>query len=196
MRTFEWAIEDIVAAYPWLTLEADAAMAVALTQQAVPPCDFLVEIDGFGLADLDEDRQFVLRLTWTTETAARARRMLRTKQRSPIAEGGAIALAALLFSHLLPGSEWEVTIRGDGADYWLPKLSRALEISGTERYTEMARRKSKKRTQLLANSSGAGWVRCDLLFRGIQPPDTMVVSFTTKGVINGQYEEWNQNAVA
>jgi hypothetical protein len=75
MRTFEWAIEDIVAAYPDLALEESAAMAIVLADVSPLPCEFLVRIDGFDLADLDEEKEFILRLTWNARTAAQATRV-------------------------------------------------------------------------------------------------------------------------
>ena len=47
-----------------------------------------------------------------------------------------------------------VTREGDRADYWLPRLRCALEISGTEHRREVPRRHREKIIQLLANSQG------------------------------------------
>ncbi len=44
-----------------------------------------------------------------------------------------------------------VTEQGDRADYWLPRLKCALEISGTQRSRELPRRQRDKTAQLLAN---------------------------------------------
>jgi hypothetical protein len=62
------------------------------------PCDFLVQLDGFHLEELEDEPRFAMNVTWTAETAAV--RMDRTERRTPIIEGAAIALAALLFAHL------------------------------------------------------------------------------------------------
>ena len=48
MQTFEWAIEDIIAAHPNLYLEHCAVMAVALMSHlSASPCEFSVECEGF-----------------------------------------------------------------------------------------------------------------------------------------------------
>jgi hypothetical protein len=154
MRTFEWAIEDIIIGYPSLGLEDYAAMAVALMKRTAPPCEFLVQIDGFDVDDLHAEEQFLLRVTWNAETESRADRIGRTRQRAQIVEGGAIGLTVLLLGHLIHGSDLKVTIRGDAADFWLPRLHHALEISGTERVDEIARRHREKRRQVLGNSLG------------------------------------------
>jgi hypothetical protein len=154
MRTFEWAIEDIVPAFPSLALEHYALKAVAVMKAVAAPCDFLVQLDGFHLHSLEDESEFVMNVTWTSETAAAAARMHRTEQRTPIIEGAAIAVAALLFAHLLPDSEMQVLTRGSRVDYWLPKRNQAVEISGTEQIRELARRLRQKRTQLRANPFG------------------------------------------
>jgi hypothetical protein len=77
-----------------------------------------------------------------------------TEQPGPIVERAAVALAALAFAHLIPDGQMRVTRRGDRADYWLPRLRCALEISGTEQARELSRRHRKKTVQLLANRRG------------------------------------------
>jgi hypothetical protein len=140
--------------FPSLALDHFALKAVAVMKTLAVPCDFLVQLDGFHLEELEDEPQFTMNVTWTAETAAAAARMDRTEQRTPIIEGAAIALAALLFAHLLPESEMHVMSRGAGADYWLPRRNQAVEISGTEQFKEMARRVRQKRKQLLANPFG------------------------------------------
>jgi hypothetical protein len=44
-----------------------------------------------------------------------------------------------------------VTVQGQRADYWLPQLRCALEISGTERGRDLPRRHKVKAAQVLAN---------------------------------------------
>ena len=154
MRTFEWAIEDIIDAYPLLGLDDYAAMAVALLRREPPPCEFLVQIQGFTIDDLESEDQFNLNVTWNPRTRARAERLERTKQRASIVEGAAVAMTALLISHLIKDSDWGVTLRGDGPDYWLPRLKHALEITGTERFAELARRRREKKRQVLGNARG------------------------------------------
>jgi hypothetical protein len=152
MRTFDWAIEDILAAHPGLYLEHCAVMAVALMSRlARPPCEFLVECQGFSPHALGGERRFSLRVTWAERTALAAGRVWRTEQPRPIVERAAVALAALLFAHLIAGGRLRVTNEGDRADYWLPRLRRALEVSGTEHGRELRRRQREKVAQLLAN---------------------------------------------
>src|SRR5579859_3907670 len=140
MRSFEWAIEDIVPAFPSLVLNHYAVKAVALMKPIGMPCDFLVNLEGFQLDALEGEKQFLMNVVWNRETAAAAERMERTEQRTPIVEGAAIALAALLFARLVPDSDMHVMSRGMRADYWFPKRHEVVEISGTERFSQLARR--------------------------------------------------------
>jgi hypothetical protein len=81
----------------------------------------------------------------------KAERVWRTEQTRPIVERAAVALAALAFAHLGPGGQLRVTDEGDRADYWLPRLRCALEISGTEHKHELSRRHRERVVQMLAN---------------------------------------------
>ncbi len=155
MRLFEWAIEDVVAAHPHLYLEHCAAMAVALmSRQSASPCEFRVECEGFSPPALEGDTNFVLRVAWTEQTAVTAERVWLTEQPTPIIERAAVALAALTFAHLIRDGQMRVTEAGQRADYWLPGLRCALEISGTGRSRELPRRHREKTTQMLANPRG------------------------------------------
>src|SRR5881396_2056248 len=120
MLTFEWAIEDVFAAYPALSLEHAAAMAVALMRIDEAPCHFAVQVDGLAIDSLEEESQFILKVCWSPETEASAERMERTEQRTPMVERAAIAMAALLLSHFLLDRDMEVMNQTDRADYWLP----------------------------------------------------------------------------
>ena len=91
MKTFEWAIEDIVAAYPALCLDDFIAVAVLLMKDDGPTGNFVVQLEGLDLPDLDGDREFNLRVTWSSVTEARANRIERTRQRKAIVEEAAIA---------------------------------------------------------------------------------------------------------
>jgi hypothetical protein len=52
MHTFEWAIEDIVAAHPNLYVEHYMVMAVALmSHHTTSPCEFILECEGFRPLD-------------------------------------------------------------------------------------------------------------------------------------------------
>ena len=77
--------------------------------------------------------------------------MWQTEQRTPIVERAAVALTALLLPKLLPGGDMHVTRIGERADYWLPGLRCALEVSGTEHARELSRRHREKVGQLLSN---------------------------------------------
>lgn len=152
MRTFEWAIEDIMAAYPDLYLEHCAVMAVALmSQQAASPCEFVVECEGFSPPALGSEMSFFMQVSWTGQTALKAQRVWRTEQPKSIVERAAVALAALLFAHLIPDGQMRATREGERADYWLPRLQCALEVSGTGSRRELPRRHREKVAQVLSN---------------------------------------------
>jgi hypothetical protein len=171
MRSFEWAIEDIVAAHPDLYLEHCAVMAVALmSRQSASPFEFTVECEGFSPGDLEGDTRFLLRVAWQEQTAGTAARAWLTEQPKPIVERAAVGLAALAYAHLIPGGQMRVTEQGQRADYWLPRLRCALEISGTERSREMPRRHREKMAQVLANAwhwDGYVFVACFGAARGL-----------------------------
>jgi hypothetical protein len=152
MRTFEWAIEDIEMAHPDLYVDHCAVMAVAqMSSVSASPCDFLVECEGFSPPDLEGDTSFLLRVAWEAQTELTAGRARATEQPKAILERAAVGLAALLFAHLIPGGEMRVTDQGQRADFWLPRLRRALEISGTRQRTELPGRHRQKIAQMLAN---------------------------------------------
>jgi hypothetical protein len=152
MRAFEWPIEDIVTAHPDLYLEHCAVMAVAMMgRHSASPGEFLVECEGFRPPDLEDDTRFLLRVAWDEQTAVAAARVWLSEQPKPIIERAAVGLAALTFAHLIPDGQMRVTDQGQRADYWLPRLRRALEISGTGQSRDLARRHRDKTAQLLAN---------------------------------------------
>lgn len=152
MRTFEWPIEDILAAHSDLYLEHCVVMAVALmSNQSDSPCEFRLDCEGFSPPELGGESNCLARVTWTKQTAVAAARIRLTEQRKPILERAAVALAALVFAHLIAGGQMRVTEQGERADYWLPKLRCALEISGTENSRDVSRRQREKTSQMLAN---------------------------------------------
>ena len=152
MRAFEWPIEDIVPAHPDLYLEHCAVMGVALmSRQSASPCEFLVECEGFSPAGLEGENTFLLQVAWNEQTAITAERVWLTEQPNPIIERAAVALAALTFAHLIRDGQLRVTQQGERADYWLPRLRCALEISGTEQSRELSRRHREKTAQMLGN---------------------------------------------
>lgn len=181
-QVFEWAIEEIVPAHPHLYLEHCAAMAVAVMSRALnggaeAGYELTVECHGFSPPTLDGATAFAVRVCWTEETAVRAARILLTEQRSPIVERAAVALAALLFAKLIPDGELRVTRIGEHADYWLPILHAALEVSGTEQARELNRRHREKAAQVLSNP--VGW-----------PGYALVCCFgSTQGLVRWSYHE-------
>jgi hypothetical protein len=152
MVTFTWNIEDIVLAHPDLYLEHCAAMAVAVMQEySRSPCEFVVECAGFCPQRLQGGNEFKVEVAWSEETALRANRLQRTEQRTPILERAAVALASLSLAQFVPNGQMRVTRQGDRADYWLPRLRCALEVSGTRTPSEFRRRCRQKTVQVLAN---------------------------------------------
>jgi len=122
-----------VAAHPNLYVEHYMVMAVALmSQHTTSPCEFMLEWAGFCPLALGGETQCLLRVSWTEQTALKAQRIWHTEQPTSIVERAAVALAALLLAKLLPDGQMQVTKLGDRADYWLPRLQCALEVSGTE----------------------------------------------------------------
>jgi large subunit ribosomal protein L7/L12 len=95
MQTFEWAIEDIIAAHPNLYLEHCAVMAVALMSRlSASPCEFTVECEGFSPPALSGETAFRLRASWAEQTALKAQRVWHTEQPKSIVERAAVAVAA------------------------------------------------------------------------------------------------------
>ncbi len=152
MRTFDWAIEDILESHEGLYLDHCAAMVVAvLSRLTSPPCEFLVHCEGFSLPDLRDADVFLARIGWGTEMARAAKRIRRAEQRKPIVERAAVGIAALLFAQLIPEGRLRVTRHGDRADFWLTESRCALEISGTENRYEILQKLREKTAQMLAN---------------------------------------------
>ena len=63
-------------------------------------------------------------------------------------------MAALCFGRLVPGARMRVTRIGGHADYWLPELRCALEVSGTVSPRDFSRRHRQKVRQVLSNPLG------------------------------------------
>jgi len=152
MKIVEWEIEDILAAHPDLYLEHCTVMAVALmSRHSISPCEFTIECEGFSPLALDGETRFLMRVSWAEQTAIKASRVWRTEQSKSILERAAVAMAALLFAQLIPNGQMRVAKQGDRADYWLPYLQCALEVSGTENHREIPRRHREKIAQVLSN---------------------------------------------
>lgn len=148
-------MNDVFAAHPDLYLEHCAVMAIALLAPASQAsCRFRVQCKNISAPDLEPNCAIDLDIRWTTELLSKSRRVRRTEQRKPMIERAAIAIAALLFSHFVPDSQIRVTRQGERADYWLPQIQCALEVSGTENASEVARRHRMKTKQVLENPLG------------------------------------------
>lgn len=152
MQIIDCAIEEIIAAHPGLYLEHCAVMAVALlSRNHAPPAEFRVQCEGLPLPTLRKQPGFLLRVSWSEPTALKARRVWQTEQPKPIVERAAVAMAALLFARFVPRGQMRVTREGERADYWLPQLQCALEVSGTTAARELPRRQREKIAQVLGN---------------------------------------------
>jgi hypothetical protein len=152
MRVFEWPIETIIARHPDLYLEHCAVMAVAqMSRGSASRGEFLVQCEGFSPHILHGESSFLLRVSWDPQSISGAKRVLFTEQRIPIVERAAVGIAALLFAHFVPGGSMRVTRRGERAEYWLPELKCALEISGTASLRQFRYRYRQKVAQMLAN---------------------------------------------
>ena len=152
MRTFEWPIEEIATAHAGLYLDHCAVMAAAMMSRlSASPCEFLVECEGFQPPRLEGESRFLLRVSWSRRTAQAAKRVWRAEQPKPVVERAAVALAALVYGRLIPGGRLRVTDEGESADFWLPRLQSALEISGTQRREALPDRHREKVAQVLAN---------------------------------------------
>jgi hypothetical protein len=71
-----------------------------------------------------------------------------------VVELASVALAFTLARRVLGLKYLVVTNRGEGADYRAPTASRVLEVSGTERLSELGRRQREKAAQALRNPFG------------------------------------------
>ena len=155
MQTVNVAVETIIDAHPNLYLDHCVVMCVALmSQHSSSPCEFVVNCSGFEPSGFEEASAFRLNVTWEESTAQKAKRMVETEQLKPIVERATIALAALLFAIFFEDGEMRVTGYGESADYWLPRMQYALEISGTANPRYLSRRHHEKIGQVLNNPLG------------------------------------------
>ncbi len=152
MRIFDCPVESIIAKHPDLYLEHCAVMAVAqLSGQSQSPAELVVDCEGFAPNAMQSESSFLLRVAWDPQPEKKANRLRLTEQSTPIIERAAVAMAALLFGHFVPNGAMRVTMQGDRADYWLPGLRCALEISGTAALRRFGARCKQKSAQMLAN---------------------------------------------
>lgn len=152
MQTFDFPIEELVPAHPNLYLEHCVVMAVAMMSAcSSSPCEFVLRCEGFDLPELKTSEVVIVRISWSEVTAFKAKRLWQTEQPKPIIERAAVALAALLIARFIPDAKLQVTREGERADYWLPVLQLALEISGTTQARLLAGRHREKIKQMLSN---------------------------------------------
>jgi hypothetical protein len=122
-----------------------------MSRHSASPCEFIVQCEAIDLPALRGQPSFLLRVKWSDLTAFKAQRVWQTEQSKSIIERAAVALAALLFAHLVPDGQMRVTREGERADYWLWRLHCALEISGTTQPRQLPGRHREKIKQALGN---------------------------------------------
>ena len=90
-------------------------------------------------------------IVWTDETEAQARKAERSYGQREVTENGAIGICGVAFSALSEGLITEVTLHGDGVDYWVDDRRAVLEVSGIHsgRPADLARRVRVKTGQLM-----------------------------------------------
>ena len=155
MPTFKCAIEKISDWHPYLFLEAHiAACVAAMRLHSSSPAIFEVTCENIVSDWLGEEKQFMLEVSWSAETARNAERLRATIQRKPLVEMAASALAFILTPNIVNLGQLDVTDYGDRADYRSLDMPSVLEISGTETASELARRHREKVAQALDNPFG------------------------------------------
>jgi len=92
-----------------------------------------------------------MQVSWTDATAEKAERLRATMPASEVVELAAVALAFVLARRVLGLRQLVVTSSGERADYRAPRVSRVLEVSGTETLSELGRRHREKVVQALRN---------------------------------------------
>lgn len=110
-----------------------------------------------------------MRVSWSEATAWKAVRVWESEQPKAVVERAAVGLAALTFGHLIPDGQMRVTRVGERADYWVPRMKCALEVSGTEHLSEVPRRHRQKTVQVLQNPlrwNGFVFICCFVAPRG------------------------------
>ena len=155
MHTFRCAIEKISDWHPRLFLEAHIVACVAVMRScSASPAVFEVTCENIVSDWLGEETQFALVVSWSEETERKAERLRATIQTKPIVEMAALALAFILTPNVVNLGQLDVTNYGDRADYRSLDLPCALEVSGTETASELARRHREKIAQALENPFG------------------------------------------
>ena len=145
-------IEDLQNWHPRLFLEPHIVACVAvLSQYSDSPATVNVDCRDIETDRLEGGSELRLELSWSLETLEKANRLRATIQSNPLLEMGSCALAFLLVHQLLRAGQLDVTQYGNRADYRFLDIQCVLEISGTERHSELERRHREKVNQALAN---------------------------------------------
>jgi hypothetical protein len=146
------AIEDLGAWHPYLYTEPYTAAFVAVTgQYSVSPAEFLVDCEGVKSRWLGKARGFPLEISWTEDTIDKAERLRATMPARSLLELAAVAVALVLVHRVVPLGTLNVMENGGRADHRSARVRRVLEVSGTERLAELARRRREKVARALAN---------------------------------------------
>jgi hypothetical protein len=154
-RTLRCRIEDLQDWHPWFFLEPQiVACAAVLARHGRPPAVFNVDCLNVESSWLGDAEQFRLQVSWSPETAEKARRLRATVQSKPLVELAATALALVITHHVLSLGQLDVTRYGDRTDYRSTRISCMLEVSGTETPSELGRRHRQKIAQASLNPRG------------------------------------------
>jgi hypothetical protein len=133
-RTLRCAIEEVAGWYPPLFLEPHIVACVAvLSRYTESPAVFAVECANVVSRWLGQATAFTLEVSWSPETAEKAKRLRATMQAKPLVEMASVGLAMALAHRAVPLGQLDVTDYGHRADYRSLSLSRVMEISGTAR---------------------------------------------------------------
>jgi hypothetical protein len=148
----ECVIEELQDWHPRLFLEPHIVACVAvLSQYSDSPAIVHIDCHDIESEQLEGGSELKLKLSWSSATLEKANRLRATIQRNPLLEMGSCALGFLLVHQLLPSDQLDVTQYGNRADYRFLDAQCVLEISGTERGSELERRHREKVIQALAN---------------------------------------------
>lgn len=157
MRTLRCAIEDLESWYPRLFLEPHIVACVAvMSRYSEPPADFDAACENVTSRWLGQDSAFRLEISWTTQTAVKAGRMVATMQQKPVVELASVAIAFVIARRILALGQLDLNDYGERADYRSPSAGFVLEVSGTEDISALGRRHREKVTQALQNTYGWG----------------------------------------
>jgi hypothetical protein len=148
----DYTIEQILLDHPGLFVGSFVVCAIVRCREnGTGPCAFGVRCEGLLRTG---DGLHPLRLRWGKEAEKAADKAERTFQENRVTEDAAIGVCAAGFAVFKEGEITEVTLRGQGVDYWIDDRRAVLEVSGIRRGTadDLAKRHREK-VQQLGNSS-------------------------------------------